>query len=93
MKRKDKHLIPPSEIKPPSFDPTKTIYDWSPENLNFDDETVCALCGKADCVCTVQICPCGFKAPDCKWPSETCPCPICDELMKKCECTIYIKDE
>jgi|13_taG_2_1085334.scaffolds.fasta_scaffold255246_2 hypothetical protein len=93
-KRKNKHLIPPSEIAPPSWDPSKTIRDWDPENIRFDDEpTVCALCSNIDCICTIQICPCGQQAPKCKWPSDACPCPICDELMKNCECNITIKDE
>ena len=90
-KKKSKHIIPPQEIKPPSFDPSKTLYDWSPENIDWDDPTVCALCRKVDCICTVQECPCGRKSTHCKWPSEMCPCPICGKLMSKCECIAYIK--
>jgi len=92
-KKKNKHLIPPQEIKYPSWDPSKTLYDWSPENISFDDPTVCALCQKVDCICTVQVCPCQRKATHCKWPSESCPCPMCDKLMVNCKCTVIIKGE
>jgi len=91
LKRKNKHLIPPQQVNPPSFDPSKTLYDWSPENTNWDDPTVCALCGKVDCICTIQKCPCNILATECKWPTDNCPCPMCLNIAKHCKCTIHIK--
>lgn len=35
-----------------NFNPSETVYDWSPLNINFDDETICTLCGKKEnCIC------------------------------------------
>lgn len=67
---------------------------FNPENIDWDDVTVCVLCGKKEpCECRVYSCPCGIPANNCKWPSDRCPCPKCDELIKNCECLIYIKKE
>lgn len=91
-KKKNKHLIKPSDVIAPSFDPTKTLYDWSPENTNWDDPTVCALCGKVDCICTLQRCPCGKYVTYCEWPSQACPCPLCEKFKPECECDIVVKE-
>lgn len=89
--KKNKNLN--TEIIPPSFDPSKTLYDWSPENTNWDDPTVCALCGKVDCICTIQKCKCKKDATKCKWPSDNCPCLSCDKLIKNCKCKSNNKGE
>ena len=73
------------------WDPSKTIRDWEPENIDWDDTTICALCGQADCICEIHECPCEIPATDCEWPSDECPCPICNEMMKNCECNITKK--
>lgn len=81
-------------IKIPSlFFKDDTKIDFYPEDINWDDTTVCALCRKIDCVCTIQICPCGKKANICNWPSDNCPCPRCLELIKDCKCKVIIKKE
>lgn len=70
------------------WDPSKTIRDWDPENINWDDETVCALCGKKeDCECIHYKCPCGKREVDCGWPdSVECPCRVCLKLYVDCKC-------
>jgi hypothetical protein len=81
-------VSPPKPIKPPVFNPTKTIRDW--ENFTFsDDITVCALCGEQeDCECfDAYYCPCGKKNRDCDWPqSISCPCRVCNKVWSECLC-------
>lgn len=67
--------------------------DFSPEDINWDDETICVLCMRKKCICTIQECPCGIPANICKWPSDSCPCQKCDNLIKNCKCLVYIKKE
>ena len=55
-------------IIPPSNEPERILRSWEPESIDWDDPTVCALCGKVDCICTIQVCNCGKKAPECKGP-------------------------
>lgn len=66
---------------------------WEPENIDWDDTTICVLCGRADCICEIEQCLCDKPAPECEWPSDECPCPICLSLVKECECNIIIKEE
>jgi len=66
---------------------------WEPENIDWDDTTICVLCGEQDCICEISSCPCNKLATECDWPDENCPCPICLELTKNCKCTIIIKPE
>ena len=56
------------KIIPPSDDASRILESWNPEFINWDDPTVCALCGKVDCICTIQICNCGREATKCKGP-------------------------
>ena len=58
----------------------------------WDDETVCAECGKKICE-DCDVCPCGFPPDECEWPERECPCPLCLELFKNCSCNIIIKPE
>lgn len=45
--KKWKILIPDRPFKL-----SETIYDWNILNINFDDSTICSLCGKKeDCIC------------------------------------------
>ena len=67
---------------------------FTPENINWDDETVCALCGKkSDCICQIHLCPCKKLATECIWPSDLCPCKECEELIGNCKCTSYNEKE
>lgn len=52
----------------PKVDKIILPFDW-------DDLTVCALCGKSSpCLCYHFICPCGKKEIHCEWPEgEGCP--------------------
>lgn len=71
------------------FNQSETIRDWHPLNLDWDDETVCALCGKStECKCFDEYyCNCGLKNKDCKWPeSVECQCMACDKLFVECVC-------
>lgn len=65
--------------------------------LFFDDEdiTICLECMSKNCVCNMQEnqCKCGLNISSCNWPVEECPCPICLELIRKCNCTIKIKKD
>ena len=67
--------------------------DFSPEDINWDDETICVLCMRKKCICTIQECPCGMPANICIWPDANCPCQKCDNLIKNCKCLVYIKKE
>lgn len=67
---------------------------FNPESIDWDDVTVCVLCGKkSDCACKIHNCPCGKPATECEWPSNHCPCPECNELFINCNCIITIKKE
>lgn len=70
------------------------LFNFDPLNIDWDDETVCALCGKkSECKCNIHLCPCNKDARYCKWPSDSCPCPKCDKLIKNCNCIVYIKKD
>jgi len=71
------------------FKPEETIRDWDDVNLDWDDETICALCGKTyDCKCYDEfMCPCKKKNKDCKWPENVaCPCRACGKRYFQCLC-------
>ena len=70
------------------FKPSETIRDWDPLNVDWDDETVCALCGESyKCKCYDEYyCNCGEKNKNCKWPNKGCPCIVCDEKRGDCTC-------
>lgn len=71
------------------FKPSETIRDWDPLNVDWDDETICALCGKShECKCYDEYyCKCGNKNKDCDWPDAVkCPCMACGELFINCKC-------
>jgi hypothetical protein len=44
--------------------------NFDPKNINWDDETVCNLCGKKEpCQCYDEFyCGCGLKNKVCVWP-------------------------
>lgn len=67
--------------------------EFSPEDINWDDETICILCMRKHCICTVQECYCGIAADMCRWPTDNCPCQKCENLIKNCKCIVYIKKE
>jgi hypothetical protein len=70
-----------------NWDPSKTIYDFDPLQVDWDSPTVCALCRQVDCICSNYKCPCGKLETNCNWPNdEYCPCRICDELKLNCSC-------
>lgn len=59
------------------------------KNINWDDETVCNLCGKKEpCKCYDEFyCPCGKKNKDCEWPENIgCPCRACHKVYSECMC-------
>lgn len=67
---------------------------FNPESINWNDVTICVLCGKKDpCNCKVYDCPCGTPANICNWPSDNCPCPKCNKRIKNCNCSVHIKKE
>lgn len=71
------------------FKPEETIRDWDPLNVDWDDETICALCGKShECKCYDEYyCNCGEKNKNCKWPHDKgCPCIVCDQKRANCVC-------
>ena len=71
------------------FNPSETIREWDPLNIDWDDETRCALCGKKeDCTCYDEyFCKCGKKNKDCDWPDAVkCPCPKCLNIFIDCMC-------
>jgi len=82
-----------NKIIPKIFFKDDTKIDFYPEDINFDDNTICVLCRKVDCVCTTQNCPCGKDANYCSWSIDHCPCPICLELIVNCMCKVIIKKE
>lgn len=54
------------------FNPSETIRDFNTD-VDWDDETICALCGKSsDCVCYDEYyCEvCGKKNKECKTPEK-----------------------
>jgi len=67
--------------------------DFNPKMIDWNDPTVCVLCRKIDCICTVQLCECGKKADNCVWSNDYCPCPKCLEINKDCKCIVEIKKE
>ena len=78
---------------PNLFFKKKKSIDFKPEDIDWNDSTVCVLCRKVDCICTIQKCPCKIDATNCEWPSDKCPCPKCYEILSKCKCLVYIKKE
>ena len=74
------------------FDNNETI-EFSPEDIDWNDETVCILCMRKVCICTIQKCPCEISSDQCNWPSDFCPCQKCDNFLINCQCKIYIKKE
>ena len=67
--------------------------DFKPEDINWDDITICVLCMRKKCICDIHLCPCGISADGCHWPAEKCPCPKCLEVFNNCKCTVIIKKE
>lgn len=68
------------------FNPSETIREWDVENINFDDETVCALCGKtSDCVCYKHRCnKCGGYTVSCSCCNDVCS--SCNKIKYLCVC-------
>mgnify|MGYP003122671519 CR=1 FL=1 len=55
------------------FLPSETIREWDPINIDFDDDTICALCGESvQCRCYDEYyCEvCGKKNKECETPEE-----------------------
>lgn len=95
MKKKSRSISKPNgdwtdwlpKTLPEFDDPTKTIRDFHvDEDLNFDDETVCALCGrKADCKCHY------YRCDKCSGYTATCSCHHdvcndCEDVKYFCVC-------
>lgn len=74
------------------FDDDKII-EFSPEDIDWSDDTICITCMKKFCICTIQKCPCEISSDQCRWPNNFCPCEKCDNLFVKCTCKIYLKKE
>jgi len=67
--------------------------EFIPEIVDWNDPTVCVLCRKIDCICTIQKCLCNISADKCNWPVNNCPCSNCLEILSKCKCNMSEKKE
>jgi hypothetical protein len=73
-------------VIPEDFDPSKTIRHTDYNELNWDDETVCMLCGaKEPCSCYKYRCEeCNDFTKTCKCWNEVCE--SCNLIIAHCKC-------